>query len=50
MKYQNSIIMCGDFNGQIGCNRGSYVGNLGIDSIDDKSEVGKTVLDFSLNL
>ena len=48
-KYQNNIILCGDWNGHVGCDRRNYELNLDIHSIGDRNEAGKKDLILSSN-
>ena len=47
VKYQDNIIVCGDFNGHVGCDRRGYERNIGFHSIGDRNEAGQRILDFS---
>ena len=47
MKYQDNIIVCGDLNGHVGCERTHYERNIGAHSIGDRNEAGQRLLDFS---
>lgn len=47
MKYQDNIIICGDFNGHVGCERRYYEWNIGDYSIGDRNEAGQRLLDFT---
>ena len=46
--YQDSMILCGDWNGHIGCDRKQYETVLGIHSIGNRNEEGKRILDFAV--
>ena len=46
-KYQNNIILCGDWNGHVGCERRNYELNLGIHSIGGRNEAGEKILEFA---
>ena len=46
--YQDSMILCGDWNGHIGCDRKKYETVLGIHSIGNRNEEGKRILDFAV--
>ena len=46
--YQDSMILCGDWNGHIGCDRKHYETVLGIHSIANRNEEGKRILDFAV--
>ena len=48
VRYQDSMILCGDRNGLIGCDRKQYESILGIHSIGNRSEEGKRILDFAV--
>ena len=46
MKYQENIILCGDWNGHIGVDRTTYEMNIGAYSIGNRNEAGQRLLDF----
>ena len=46
-KYSDNGILCGDFNGHVGCNRVTYEGNIGAHSIGNRNEGGQRLLDFA---
>ena len=47
MKYSDNVILCGDFNGHVGCDRINYEGNIGTHSIENRNEGGQRLLDFA---
>ena len=47
MKYSDKVILCGDFNGHVGCNRINYEGDIGMHSIENRNEGGQRLLDFA---
>ena len=46
--YQDRMILCGDLNGHIGCDRKQYESILGIHSIGNRNEERKRILDLSV--
>ena len=46
--HQDSMILCGDWNGHIGCDRKQYETVLGIHSIGNRNEEGERILDFAV--
>ena len=46
--YQDSMILCGDWNGHIGCDRKQYETVSGIHSIGNRNEEGKRIRDFAV--
>ena len=47
MKYQDNIIVCGDFNGHIGRDRDMYEQNIGTHGIGNRNDAGVRVLEFA---
>ena len=48
VKYHNNMLVCGDINGHIGCDRRHYENVLGIHSIGNSNEEGSRILDFAV--
>ena len=46
VKYQENIILCGDWNGHIGCNRRGYEHNVGAHLVGGRNAEGQSALDF----
>ena len=46
--YQDSMILCGDWNDHIGCDRKQYETVLGIHSIENRNEEGKRPLCYAV--
>ena len=46
--YQDTMILCGDWNGHIDCDRKQYETVLGIQSIGNRNEEGKRIVDFAV--
>ena len=47
MKYSDNVILCGDFNGDVGCDRLNYEEDNGAHSIGNRNERGQRLLDFA---
>ena len=47
MKYSDNVILCGDFNGHVGCDRLNYEENIGAHSIGNRNEGGQRLLDIA---
>ena len=47
MKYSDNVILRGDFNGHVGCERLNYEENIGTHSIGNRNEGGQRLLDFA---
>ena len=48
IKYKEKLIVCGDFNGHIGCERNNIRNIVGAFSIGDRNAEGDRVIDFAL--
>ena len=47
MKYSDNVILCGDFNSHMGCDRVNYEGKIGVHSIRNRNEGGQRLSDFA---
>ena len=46
VKYQENIVLCGDWNSHIGCKRMGYEHNIGAHEVGSRNTEGQWVLDF----
>ena len=48
MKYQQNIIVCGDWNEHIGIDRMGYEQHIGVHAIGERNGDGQRILDFAM--